>query len=226
MKGQDIVDRARIVLNDAAGTRWTDAELALWITDGCGFIGLARPDSCALTATMTLAAGAKQSIAGLTPAGVRLLDVVGNTGGNAITIVDRQVLDAHKPDWRAASAGATENYVFDNRDPRTFYVYPPASAGAQIEIVYSQVPQAVTAGTLGSATLTQPDVYLGPLLDYVLYRAYAKDSDETHNAELAAGYLQACTAVLGLKTTADIGQSPDLNSPGGKVSPGTSAGGV
>lgn len=226
MKGQDITSRARIVLHDPAATRWSDTELALWINDGCKYIALVRPDSCAVNAAMTLAAGTKQSIAGLTPPGVRLLDVVRTSAGRGITIADRQELDTWRPTWHADTAGPTENYVYDNRDPKTFYVVPPATVGAQIDIIYSRVPVEITSGELATVTLSPGDEYADALLNYVLFRCYAKDAEATHNADLAAMYLQACNASLGVKTTADVAMSPDLNSPGGKVSPGTTVGGV
>lgn len=226
MKGQDIVSRARLVLQDAAATRWGDTELALWINDGCKYIAVQRPDSCAVNQMMALVAGSKQSIAALTPNGVRLLDVVRTAAGRAITLADRQELDTYSPTWHADTAGPTENYVFDNRDPKTFYVWPPASAGAQIEVIYSRVPQEIAVSDLGSTVLSLDDLYADALLNYVLFRCYAKDAEATHNADLASLYLQACNSALGIKTSADAAASPDLNSPGGKVAAGVSLGGT
>lgn len=227
MKGSDVVALARVVLHDAAGTRWPDSELVGWINLGCKFIAVNRPDACSVNAAMPLAAGAKQSIAGLTPVGLRLLDVIRDVAtGRGVPLTDRQVLDTHRPNWYADTPGPTETYVYDNRDPQTFYVHPPAVASASLEILYAAVPVETTVGNLAVTTLTPSDAYLDALLNYVLYRCYAKDSDETHNANLASLYFQAATAALGLKTAADVGQSPDLNHPGGKISPGATAGGV
>lgn len=225
MTGQGIIDRARHLLQDIAAERWGDTELVLWINDACKYIEVQRPDACAVNAAMSLAAGTKQSIAGLTPPGVRLLDVVRNVGGRAITLVDRNELDTYRPTWHTDTAAATENYVYDNRDPKTFYVHPPASAGAQIEVIYSRVPAEITVGTVGDA-LPLDDLYLDAVLNYVLFRAYAKDADATQNAELATAYLQACNTSLGVRTSADVAASPDLNSPGAKVAPGVTLGGT
>lgn len=226
MKGQDIVDRARIVLHDAAATRWPNTELALWINDGCKYIAVQRPDSCPVNQLMTLAAGSKQSIGALTPKGVRLLDVVRTEAGRAITLVDRQELDTYSPTWHADTAGATENYVFDNRDPQTFYVWPPAQAGSKIEVIYSRVPVEIAVGELASVDLSLDNLYADALLNYVLFRSYAKEAEATHSADLAALYLQACNTALGIKTSADVAASPDLNSPGGKVAAGVTLGGA
>lgn len=227
MKGSDVVSRARLVLNDADAVRWTDAEFVNWINDGCRYIALNRPDSCVVNGTITLAAGSKQSIAGLTPPGLRLLDVVRATAsGRAIRLVDRETLDTQIPSWHAATQAVPTNYVFDNRDPQTFYVYPPAIVSTVLEIVYSRVPVEITTGTLASQDLTPADTYIDPLLNYVLFRAYSKDADFAHNANLAALYIAAVDRALGVKTRSDAAFSPDLNSAGGKVNPGTAAGGV
>lgn len=227
MLGSDIVSAARLVLGDPNGTRWADTEFALWITVGCRYVGLVRPDSCAVNASMNLAAGSKQSIAGLSPAGLRLLDVVRAVAtGAAIRLVDREELDTHEPNWHAATQAVPTNYVYDNRDPTTFYVYPPATANTQVEIIYSRAPVAVTSGTLGSQVLTPGDEYFDPLLNYVLFRAYGKDADDAHNMTLSAAYLAACQAALGVKTGADAAFSPDLNSPGAAMQAGPSVGGV
>lgn len=228
MIGQDIISRARIVLNDADAVRWTDAEFVHWINDGCRVIALLRPDSCVVNGPITLALGTKQSIAGLTPAGLRLLDVVRNiTTSRGVRIVDREVLDTQVPGWHGASATqAVTNYIFDNRDPTTFYVYPPSTAGTQLEIIYARNPVVITVGTLGTDTLSPPDIYLDPLLNYVLARAYGKDATFAQNKVLADGYNAAFLALLGVKTQADARFSPDLNSPGAMPSAATKAGGV
>lgn len=227
MKGSTIVSRARLVLNDADATRWTDTELALWITDGCRYIALRRPDSCSVNAAMALVSGAKQSIAGLTIPGVRLLDVMRNvSSGRSIKIADRQSLDAYSPSWYAETAGETVNYVYDGRDPATFYVSPPAIAAAQIEILYSRAPVEITTGNLASQELTIDDLFTPPLLDYVLFRSYAKDADFAHNANLSAAYLSACDAALGVRSRTDLAFSPDANSPGGAPQAAASIGGV
>lgn len=226
MLGSDIVSRLRLVVNDADAIRWTSAELVLWINDGCRYIALKRPDSCSVNGTMSLAAGSKQSVAGLSPAGLRVLDIVRATAtGRAIRLVDREVLDTQLPTWHAASQGVPTNWVFDNRDPKTFYVYPPAAANTQIELIYARNPVALASESeLASVTLSPDDIYIDPLVNYVLYRVYGKDADFAQNAQLSAGYLAACRAALGDKTGTDAAFSPDFNATGGRPTPGAASG--
>jgi hypothetical protein len=217
MKGSDVSARARFVVQDHAAVRWDDAEMALWINDACRFIVINRPDACPVNASMSLVAGIKQSIAGLTPPGLRVLDT-------SLRLVDREVLDAHRPGWRSEANGVPKNYVFDSRDPKTFYVYPGATAAAPMDVLYSRVPVEVTADTLGSTVLSIDDIFSDVALNYVLFRCYAKDSAETINANLAQMYLNAAMAGLGIKSKADLAYSPDTNSPGAKVPAGAMMG--
>lgn len=227
MKGIDIITRARVVLNDADAVRWPDAEFVNWINDACRLIVLARPDAFVVNQAIPLVAGTKQSIAAQTPPGLRVLDVVRNApNGRAIRLVDREVLDSQNPNWHSATAAATTNYVFDNRDPKNFYVYPPAVAAAQVEVIYSRMPVDITVATIATADLSLDDIYLDPVLNLVLFRAYSKDADFAQNVQLAASYRAMAESLLGSKIGTDAKFSPDLNSAGGRASASTSAGGV
>lgn len=229
MLASDIIDRARVVLNDADATRWLNDEFFKWINDGQRVIVMVRPDASVANEPVNLVAGTKQSI----PAtGLRLLDVVrnvgaspGNAGGRAVRIVDREVLDTQNPNWHSDTGVTTvKNFVYDNRDAKNFYVYPPAAVGARVEIIYSKVPTNVTAT---SDNLSVDDIYTDALLNYVLFRAYSKDAEFAQNMQLSSSYLGIFNSMLGIKTQKDVAYSPDLNSKGAMPSPAAlQAGGV
>lgn len=214
MIASDIIDRARIVLNDADGVRWLDAEFLKWINDGQRVIALVRPDSCVANTSVTLVAGTKQS---LPNDGLRLLDVVRNinsdsTGGRTVRMVDRDVLDTQNVNWHSETGTlVVKNFIYDNRDPKTFYVFPPATSSSKVEIIYSKNPTDVT--TTGG-TISVSDIYADPLLNYTLHRAYSKDAEFAQNFQLSATYLQIFQQMLGIKTQKDVAYSPDLNSKG------------
>lgn len=223
MLASEIIDRARIVLNDSDGIRWLDAEFFKWINDGQRVIALVRPDASVANATLTLLSGSKQS---LPVDGLRLLDVVrnitaGGLGDRAVRHVDRDVLDTQNPTWHGDTGTLViKNYVYDNRDPKNFYVYPPALSTSKLEIIYSKNPSDVTS--LSSA-LAVADIFTDPLLNYVLYRAYSKDAEFAQNFQLSGGYLGAFNAMLGIKTSKDAAYSPDLNSKGRTTQPSPAA---
>lgn len=223
MLASDIINRARIVLNDADGIRWLDNELLGWINDGQRVIALVRPDSCVANSVVTLTAGTKQSL----PAdGLRLLDVVRNikadgTGDRTVRHVDRDVLDTQNVNWHSETGTSlVKNYIYDNRDPKTFYVYPPALSTSKLELVYSKNPTDVTAL---SSTVAVADIYADPLLNYVLHRAYSKDAEFAQNFQLSSTYLTIFQSMLGIKTQKDAAFSPDLNSRGKTTSPSPAA---
>jgi hypothetical protein len=210
-----IITRAGIILHDTTKVRWQAGELLKWVNDAQNEIVLFRPDASVKSKTITLAAGTKQVLplgaeAGY-PEGIRLIDVIrnmtGNTAGSAITVVDRDVLDAQLPSWQSnITSDTVQHYMFDLRNPKTFYVYPGVAAGTQIEIVYSSVPSDAVeqvAGDDSTGILNIPGVYRNAVLDYVLYRAYSKDADFAGNAQRALKHYEAFTATLGLKYQVD-----------------------
>jgi len=223
MKVSDITSRVRILLNDLDGTRWLDSELVSWINDAQKLIALTRPDASVAVAALTLVAGTKQSIPATS---FRLLDVMRNlavdgvTGGRSIRIVDREVLDSQDPMWHTATASGTiKHFVYDNRSPTVFYVYPPAAVGTKIEAMYSVAPteivyDSVTPNNTLNTNLSVSDIYLESVVNYVMYRSYSKDAEFSQNPQLATGYLQTVYSLLGIKTQKDVAFSPDLNSKG------------
>jgi hypothetical protein len=76
--------------------------------------------------------------------------------------------------------------VFDEDDPRRFYVYPGASTTSTfIEIVYSASPTNITST---STAIQVDDIYVNAIIDFVLYRAYMKDAEFAGNQQRASGH--------------------------------------
>lgn len=218
MLASDVINPARDALFDTAGTRWADAELLRYLSHGQVVIVGLRPDAYALTETIRLAGGTLQSIP---TAGTRLLRVVRNrasvaadaAAGRAVRICGREALDTEDPNWHTRRASVRiEHYMVDPYTPRQFYVYPPAlgavgtvpgsgQPASHVEIVYSANPAAVT--NLGS-TLPLGDQFLTPLVEFVLYRAFAKDSSAAGNMSRAQMHLQAFAQALGLNFSAEL----------------------
>ena len=212
---QSILQRVVITLVDPSAVRWKTAELVRYMNDGQRDIALIRPDATATTATMALAGGARQA---LPSAGAKLLEVIRNTSGTkrAIRLTSRVILDAQAPDWYSKT-GVTDirHYTFDPREPRIFYVYPPAaSSGASVELIYSAYPTDITEPG-GSALYTDvtgnisvADIYANALVNYILYRAYSKDSENSLNATLAASFYQLYQTMLNTELSGTTGVAP------------------
>lgn len=199
MLASDIINRAARTLSDLTNVRWTEEELLDYTWDGECAVVLHRPDANAQNVTVPLTAGTKQSI----PAdGIRFLRAIRNMGnggnpGRAIRECSRVALDNELPDWHGATpSDVIKHFVFNNVDPKHFYVYPPATGGSvSIEIVYSTTPARLLSP---AQELTLPDHYLNPVYDWVLYRAYAKDASYAGNMARAQSHLQAFAAYLGV----------------------------
>lgn len=223
----DIVQRTEAILNDVGGVRWPRTEIQNWINDAYREILLYRPDANSQTAVATLAPGARQKLydpASINiPGAISVLDVIRNaaatSGKRAIHIVERRILDTQIPGWASGSPSVdVVHWMFDIRTPKEFLVYPPAAAGAQVELAYSSVPAAhalseAQLDPLGAdaTTINIDDIYVNAMVDYVMYRALLKDSEVSVNAARAAGHLGAFNASLGVKTTVDVAVAPSSN---------------
>lgn len=209
-----LIDTAGIILQDTSQVRFPQAELMTFLNDAQREIVLHRPDAQTVNGTMTCVAGSKQSLPTSPNAGLRLIDVVRNDGGRAITQIDRKILDETLPDWHNTTADATkkiEHFVYDPADPKNFYVYPNATSSMDIEIIYSIAPSDITYST--TVTITLDDIYANAILDYMLYRAYQKDSEYAGNAERSMMHYQSFANGLGIKTRADAATDPMPNNP-------------
>lgn len=212
----DLLSRARTLLNDtdSAAYRWSNTELINAINDGQLLIAVHRPDATADWFNLTLAAGSYQEISVAGTEVFRLMDIVANVDasgnlGRSITPIDRTTLDAVSPSWRSGTRKDTvRHFMFDDRFPLAFEVYPPVLAGTVVRSRCSQPPATVT--TTADA-LTVPTAYFEPLFSYVMFRAYCKDLEFSGNAELAAKYLTAFNGSMGIKLTKDNAFSPKVN---------------
>lgn len=209
-----ILKRVVDQLMDATNVRWSAAELVRYLNDGQKEILIYRPDATGTTLTVNLAAGAKQML----PEGAfKLLDVVRNTGGTkaAVRKIDQKLLDAQLPEWyNGSTSTVVKHYMYDVRDPRVFYVYPPAAVGAAIEVFYSVYPTAIAEPAVGAAYTTVSgdisvnDFYSNALIDYVLFRAFAKDAEFGGNAARAQAHYAAFQNGVGVEASATAVVSP------------------
>jgi len=194
---ESVFDKVTNTLQDD-GVRWSPEELLRWFNDGQRQICRFHPEAYTINEATALAAGSKQT---LPETGLMLVKVINNMGtdgateGDVITHIDQDIMDAQSPSWHSTTQSATiKHYMFDPRDPKTYFVYPPADGTTQIRIVYSKVPpDAEIGGTSVIDNIYEPD-----LVSYILYWAYQKDADFGANHARTQGYLQAFMASMGV----------------------------
>lgn len=206
-----ILTKVTTILQDASNVRWSADELILWLNDAQRELVLYKPNAYVTTAAVVCVAGTKQS---LPSTAVSLIDIVRNMGtngttpGNAIRAVSREILDAQVPNWHSATASATvKHFVYTSLSPRTYYVYPPQPASGQgyVELVYVALPTDAVSG----GVITLDDIYVTPIISYILFRAYSKDAEFAGNATLAATYYQQFQGLIQGKVTAEAASNPD-----------------
>lgn len=221
---QSVVDKVQVILQDTTGVRWPDSELLDWLNDGQREIVLYKPNAFIKNLAVRMAGGTKQSL----PAdGVQLIDVVRNMGtngttpGRAVRITMREVLDSQLPDWHSETPNSVvKHYVYSLLDPKNFYVYPPQPAAGQgyIELVYGASPTDTTL----NGPITLDDIYQNVLVDYILYRAYSKDTEYAADQNRAATHQNAYIAALTGKAKVEVGANPNSMAPANpNVTPNT-----
>lgn len=216
IQAQSIIRRVIETLQDNTSIRWPVAELVRYLNDGQREVVLYRPDSMVTNATVSCVAGSRQTL----PAnGAKLIDVLRNSAATsakrAIRQTNREILDAQVPGWHQITGSVDVlHYTYDPRDPKVFYVYPPATAQAQVDVVYASYPTDVvepaegTTYTSVTGNISLPDIYGNVLQDYILYRAYMKDSEYAGNAQRAQAHYAAFANALGIEMKATVAVAP------------------
>ena len=128
----------------------------------------------------------------------------------------RSVLDDQRPAWHAETGTtAIQHYTFDPRQPKEFFVYPPATTSAEVEVVYTDSPgaHAQTESQLDptgtdATTILLDDIYMSPMIDWILYRAYSKDAEYGANEQRAQAAYNAFNSALNMKNQVDAAVSP------------------
>lgn len=221
VKVVDLIVRAQTLLQDEDSVRWTVAELQYWLNDAYKeTIGL-RPDVNTQAAEYTCVAGPRQVITSNFSNAIRLVEVVRNlaptSNKSSIRLTDRKSLDTQRRSWYSDTPSVSiEMYMFDPRTPKQFLVYPPATTAARLEVIYSVLP---AEHTLSDAQLLNPataetiridDIFATALYDYMLYRAYSKDAEQTAMMQRAVAHYQAFQNALGTKQQVDAASQPGV----------------
>ena len=217
----DIIKRVEDVLQDS-NIRWPRTELQNWINESYLAITLLRPDANSKTGTFTCAAGTRQVLTADFPSALRLLDVTRNLANTStkrvIRLVSRSVLDDQRPSWHAETGSVNiQHFTYDPRQPKEFFVYPPATTSAQLEVVYADAPTSHTLTELqldpesgNTEVIKLDDIYMSPMIDWVLYRAYSKDAEYGANEARATAAYSAFNNAIAAKSQTDAAAAPNM----------------
>lgn len=140
LSSQEVLNGVRMAqAGDADATTWSDAILLVALNQALKMLTLVRPDVTAKTAVVNVQRGARQAIP---DDGLRLIRVICNATndnqlGRIIRLVVKEDLDSSSHAWMYAQGSRVEEYMFDDRMPKHFYIYPNAPSDAKIAIEYS-----------------------------------------------------------------------------------------
>ena len=220
---KNILDRVQITLQDTTNIRWTQTELLNYLNDAQREIALLKPDATSINTNIQLTTGTQQS---LPTGGNRILRVVRNmssaaggaTGGRAIRQVSLESLDSQDPNWHDPTATGlskhttiVKHWVYDEMDPKVFYVYPGVAGKAVVEIIYSVVPGVLDYSSSGASNLGVNDIYGSAIMNYILYMSYMKDAETAANQSRASSHLTLFQQAVSLKGEMDQVNSPSVD---------------
>ena len=149
---------------------------------------------------------------------MRLIRNVAPTSkANFIRSASMTAMDAILPNWRSQPMAINiVNYLTDPEDHLGFYVFPPAPIPqtavppdipevlpAMVELMYSAIPEKIEGPGDGKTwediegTMTTETVFDTAIVDYVLARAFSKDSEYGGNGNRAAAHFSNYQQALG-----------------------------
>lgn len=205
--GTVLINRAATLLQDPTNVRWSRAELLDWLNEGQVAVVALVPEAYAALTTIAASSQGQYEFS-IPTGGIRLIDVLANTVGTkrAIRKVMREVLDTQNPAWRSTSpVNEATNFMFDPRYPKTFLVYPPLRSTSGVQISYSVIPASLS---VEGSPITLDDVFAPALADYLVYRAYLKDSEYAAGDTRAQRAYQTFLGTLTGKKAADQSSYP------------------
>lgn len=222
---------------------WPEVETVNWFNDAALAINKFVPSACSRVDAIKLRAGTFQSIEavaaadckpgdGTTPSavirGTLVLDVICNMGsdgltpGKAIRMIPRarEALDTETPLWHTLTSGTIDQWLFDPRTPRVFYVSKGVTGTVWARVAYNAQPIPIPAGgepgaelylVGGSNTATIPvsDEHIDDLVNYAVARAKMKAKDYGDNAG-AQVYGALFVNSINAKVAAVTGSNPNL----------------
>ena len=200
----EIITQVNSLLNDVGFVRWPKTELLGFLNAAQKAIVLRRPDAYTVNEDdFSCVVGTKQT---LPEDALRLIDITNNGSGMSIRgPYQKDILDNNYPNWYGGkTATEAELYLYDERNPKAFHLYPGVIANSVISIVYSKVPPVITEQqNTDGEIIALDDIYENAISEWIMYRCYSKDAEYAANPNKAAMHLSAFKTQIGEKSQAD-----------------------
>lgn len=200
-----LVESAAGLLHDKEAVRWTARDHVLALNMAQRELVRIRPDQKSTVVQVDLVEGFRQYIPDNAFA---FIGVPNNATGRMrrVSKIDEMQLDSIDQDWRSRTKVLEiVHFLHDLRDPREYWVYPPAKSGAKVDLSIAKAPIDIplpAEGVLPSAVagvIDLADVWSEALLSFMLFKAYSKDAEFGGNAGMATGFMNLFNAALGVQ---------------------------
>lgn len=215
---KSVLEKVIGTLQDDSYTTWTLQDLVRYGNDGALDMHVRRPDLFNMDVDMALIAGVRQT---LPVNGSKLIEITHNTvGENApVTLIQQALLNAQLPGWRSElQTLEIQHYMYDDRQPKVFDVFPPAKVGARLQTKFAAIPVDMPIPAPGAqledvaGDINVPDLQSVALQHYITARCFA-ESSESGNLATAQTFFSLYASDLGVEIQATKAVAPTANKP-------------
>lgn len=202
--GDVLTEVRRMVQDVRTPQRYTDDELLGYANQTLKTMALLRPDLFATIADIPCVDGDwRQEL----PAdGIRVIEIYQIKDGSGVTEVNRETLDQTYPQWRSDTPAPTINWMRNVRNPRGFFIYPPAP-GSQILVgEYAQTPISYDQTTPVDHL---PDAYFPTVVHGTVYLVESVDNEHVDNGRAALFQKSFTDMLLGTTSNRPLTDTED-----------------
>jgi len=190
-----IADVRNLAQDTLAPYRYSDTELLGYVNQTLKRMASLRPDLFTYFGDVSLTANTV--VQDLPADAQRLVDIFWVKDANAVTEVEREVLERAYPLWVTDPADVPVNFMRHPRIPTRFFVYPRPLANTVVVAEYAQSP---TTYNLND-TIDLADAYYSVVVDGVMFLVSSVD-DEHVNSKRAELFMNSFLNSLATNTQA------------------------
>lgn len=203
---------ARRLTNDTSTVpeeqRYRDEDMVDFAASALNVASMLRPDLFTKLVSVPLVPGVMQA----TPAGERVLEVYGITGGRAVREVTREALDEADPEWRQAAPGTPTDWMRLPRSESRFMVYPPVPVAGELAADVDVVD--VTLPVYPDDLIALPARYATAIAYLTAYFTEVVN-DEAADQNRASGFYTSATELLGVARDTANAVADEIGNPNG-----------
>lgn len=189
-------------------SRWKVTDLLSYLRDALASLSSYRPDAFSSTEAVTLQPGRMQRL----PEGaVSLSSIDSNVdGGESPVVVANHTLarafnmnncggDSRSKDCAGNPQYRVRSYTYDPKAPNIFYVSPPVPSSGEYVVQATVVRNAPDIDASNWNDDIGVDLkYVPPIKEYMLGRAYGKETESVTSMRLASSHMAAFYQALGV----------------------------